>query len=446
MADNYNYTLQSCSPSDYPDVPNLCTVDAPSPYDGLVVTITGDPQQRYTVVFNGLNTGVCNGWMPTLIPSAFNNCAALEYDRMYVLFDCATGRRRRRVLLDNSYDQGTVLQFQGECECWRISLSASNFDEQPIVETIYLNCTACLEALNGLTCEEAERTIGYAVRASIPKPEPPNRGFKECCYTNVVLADLSSTDSYKNDFSSVYFKRQTPNDSITYELVGASTGVTALVDGVHGIELAFGNTAQPDLSYFIVEWRKVLIQLGEDQYTIRKTVTIGGVPVVQLSNTYDLKQFSVQRADNTVRIDCNVDGLLVRENVNLKGTGYKNSIRIQGYFGDRQNNFEQNNVVFSDKGGQPYYSQQITISNDYEYTFQAYQIPECISRVLNNEVLMGNELFISDYNKNNHSYLYELLPVELVDDNGAEYPVINRTVNISLTFSDRLKNNRKTNC
>ncbi len=61
-------------------------------------------------------------------------------------------------------------------------------------------------------------------------------------------------------------------------------------------------------------------------------------------------------------------------------------------------------------------------------------------------MVLGNELFISDYNKNNYSYRHELTPVELADNRGEEYPVFTRDVNINLTFTDRYKSNRKINC
>ena len=159
-----------------------------------------------------------------------------------------------------------------------------------------------------------------------------------------------------------------------------------------------------------------------------------------------MKQFSQTLADNTVRIDCKLDGKLVKIDTDFKNTNYENSIRLEGYFGDRQPNFEQDNVVFSSKKGQPYFDDQITMSNDWAYTLQAYDLPECQTRPLYDEIIWGNEIFISDYNLNNHSYLYELQPVVLDSDAGLEYQVRNRKASINITFRDRTKDNRKTNC
>jgi len=445
--DKYNYTLQSCDAGSYPDIVELCTQDAPSPFDGSIVTINGQPPlNRYLVVLNGINTNICQGWMPSLTVAAFDTCADPNFEFLYRVLNCQNPKEERQVLLDQNYSEGSVLQFDGECSCWKVVGKTSNYKEEPTVLNAFSDCTTCIEEVVDGLCDYEERTIGYAVSVDVPKPPPPNRGFKECCYVNLVLADLSNSDDFYNDYTSVYFKRQTPNDTVTYELVGQSTGTITLINGTHGVGLDFGGSEQPDLSYFRVEWRKILSLIGEDVFVIKKTINIGGIPVAPiLSNSYDLKSYSTALADNTVRVDARMDGKLLRADVDFRGTGYKNSLRLQGYFGDRQNKWKQDNVVFSKKNATQYYSNQITMSNDYEYTFQAYQIPECIGRYLNEEILFGNELFVSDYNVNNYSYGFEVTPVELLDDTGATYPVRNRKININLTFADRSKNNRKTN-
>ena len=63
-----------------------------------------------------------------------------------------------------------------------------------------------------------------------------------------------------------------------------------------------------------------------------------------------------------------------------------------------------------------------------------------------NFVLFGAELYVSDYNGNNHSYKYELMPVKLEGNAGTEFFVTDRGCNINLTFSDRTENDRKINC
>ena len=89
---------------------------------------------------------------------------------------------------------------------------------------------------------------------------------------------------------------------------------------------------------------------------------------------------------------------------------------------------------------------QNTMSSKREYKYQALQLPDCITEELFDFMLFGKELFVSDYNGNNHSYKYELLPVKLEGNAGTEYFVTDRGVNVNLTFSDRTEDDRKINC
>jgi hypothetical protein len=453
MANYKIYDLVSCDNSSYPDITDLTSGVINHAYEGLIVYIdqtppnVTDPSQTYKLTLKGTNTSVLNGWLPKLITTNLDTCADAIADKMYILENCADATDTRNVLLASAYTNGTVLRFTGECTCWKVIASTSVYDENPTVSNSFSDCSSCLEEVLNEVCEYEERQVSYAVALNFPDDEPADRGFSECCVSALVLADLSDDASYKNDYTTVFYKRQTPNDTVTYKLVGVSTGITTLVDPTHGTLYAYGGTEQPDLSYFRVEWRDVLSTLGEDIYTIRMELSIAGVAVtIDSPVSYDLRQFSQKIADNTARIDWNLDGKLVKIDTDFKNTNYSNSVRLQGFFGDRQAKIEQDNVTYSSKKGYSYFQDQITMSNNYEYIFNAYNVPECMVRPLYQEGIFANEFFISDYNLNNHSYFYELLPVILVDDNGAEYQVRGRGMNVNLTFADRTKDNRKTNC
>jgi hypothetical protein len=432
---------------------NQATAINPSPYSGMLVSIDTFPQaDLYTVTAIGLNAAVFYTWMPTLVAANLVNCADPNIDKIYRITACNDPKTERYVLLAAAQTVGTtILQFVGECTCWLVAELVSTYDEILTIAATFSSCADCIGTIAADLCDYEERTKGYAVQVGLPKPEPVDRGFSECCYSNLVFGDVADTDPYKNDFSSVFFQRQTPTDTVTFEIIPASTGVpVALVDVTHGVFYPIGATnTNPNLTYFKVEWRKILSVLGEDTYTLRKIITIAGVgPTNVDSNSFQLKPFSIAKANNTVRIDSIQDGTLnVRDtDVNFKNSLYETSLRVTGYFGDAQDSIEQDNVVFSSKKGKKYYEDQITMSNDPEYTFQANNIPECISSELRKFVIYGNEIFISDYNTNNHSYEYELLPVVLDDIATNDYPVLGRGVNISMVFKNRSKNKRKTNC
>ena len=432
------YNLISCDPS-YPDILNLWWPTT-HPYDGQVVYIfeghSPNPLETYTLT---LVAGVCKHptWLPNLRLTT-NPC--LGGIGVFKYQNCETGVFRvfGFPIVDPT---NQVLRKDGDCNCWNFIGEDSAVDEILTPYSEYNDCNECLSTRELELCPQGERSISFAVRVSLPETPPPDRDFAKCCYTNLVVADISDDDPYKNDFSGVFFKRETPSSSVIFKLIDTITLAEYFLNSdTSGTFVDFGGV-QPELSFYIVDWRKVLTLLGSGSYQIKKELDIVGISVDVFSNTFTLKPFSIEIADNTVRIDSVMDGKLISIDTDFNGTGYKTSLRLRGYFGRNERTFEQDNIAQRD-----YNLIQNTMSLKSNYQFQGLQIPECITVELWNFVLFGNELFISDYNKNNHSYKYELTPVVLEDNTGTEFFVLDRAVNINLKFTDRRENNRKTNC
>lgn len=433
------YDLISCDPSSYPNIINLCSRSDSHPYSGLVVYLDGgNVLQTYTLVYQGVDTAVCAGIVPTLQVATQQTCS--PSGDIFKYRNCETGEEKIYGFL-SSAAPGTF-KVDGGCDCWTFVGEESRADELITVAfTSYTDCEECLEQRAADLCPSAERTLSYAVRIKLPEAKPVDRGFSKCCYKNLVLADTSDTDPYKNDYTGSYFKRETPSSTVDFKLVDvATTTEYALNSSTYGTFQAFGGV-QEDLSYYIVEWRKVLSVLGEGVYQIKKELTIAGISVDVLSDTYHLKAFSIPNANGTVRLDSIIDGKLVAIDTDFLNSGYKTSMRVRGYFGNPEYSFEQDNIAQRD-----YTFKQNTMSSKREYKFQGLQLPECITDEIFNFMLFGKELFISDYNGNNHSYKYELTPVKLEGNSGTEYFVTDRGVNINLTFSDRKQNDKKINC
>lgn len=432
------YDLISCNPSEYPSIFNLCW-NGVHPYQGQVVYIGSggsSPLETYTLTFTGVGTCVCEGTLPRLLLTSEGCSPSLG---IFKYENCETGETR---VFGFPVDPvNTALRIDGTCDCWTFKGEDSVIDEVLSSYTEYSSCNECLEAREAELCPSAERTIGYAVRVNLPDSPPPDRDFSKCCYTNLVLADVSDTSEYKNDFSGAYFKRETPSSNVVFKLVDTQTLTEYFLNSdTYGIYQPFGGV-QADLSYYIVEWRKVLTLLGAGTYQIKKEIDIAGISVDVFSNTYTLKPFSIDTADKTVRLDSYMNGKLINIDTDFKGSGYKTSVRLRGFFGRNERSFEQDNIAQRD-----YNLVQNTMSSKSSYQFQGLQIPECITDEIWNFMIFGNELVISDYNKNNHSYKYELIPVILEDNSGTEFFVLDRAININLRFSDRRENNRKINC
>jgi hypothetical protein len=444
MALSNCYSLISCNPLDYPDITNLCW-NGLHPYDGLVVYITDppvNPQETYTLTLIGLgiNECPCAGWIPNLRVTTENNCVTTYDINKYV--NCEDPTNIKTFGFPVLTPVKPTIKKSGDCECWNlVSTGEKTADELIMSFDAYDDCQECLEDISAGVCDSAERTIGYAQRIKLPEPVPPDRGFSKCCYLNLVLADLTDNDPYHNDYTGSWYKRQLPNTTVDFKLVDVDTATDyALNNDLYGTFQDFGGV-QEDLTYYIVDWLKVLTLLGEGNYQIKQELTIAGISIDLFSDTYTLKQFSIEIADKTVRIDSIMDGKLIAKDADFKDSGYKTSMRLRGFFGRAEYSFEQDNIATRD-----YNFKQNTMSSKREYKFQGLQLPECITDELFNFMLFGAELFISDYNGNNHSYKYELVPVKLEGNSGTEFFVTDRGVNVNLTFSDRTENDRKINC
>lgn len=430
------FNLISCNPGLYPSILSLCWKGT-HPYDGMVVYITGQsPLETYTLTFIGGGC-VCTGTVPDLRPTTQNSCTP-TYD-IFKYRNCETGAERN-FGFPLAPAPGTF-KIPGDCECWTFVGEEAIADELATTFDSYADCEECLNARAEDICPAAERTLSYAIRVQLPDSPPPNRNFSKCCYLNLVLADILDTDPYKNDFTGSWFKRELPNSTVDFVLVDVDTATNyALNSSTYGTFVDFGGV-QSELSYYIVDWRKVLTLLGTGNYQIKKELTIAGIAVDVFSDTYHLKNFSIDVADKTVRIDSVMDGKLIAKDTDFKNSGYTTSMRLRGFFGRAEYSFEQDNIAKRD-----YSYMQNTMSSKREYKFQGLQIPECITDELWNFILFGSELYISDYNGNNHSYKYELTPVKLEGNAGTEFFVTDRGVNVNLTFSDRTENDRKLNC
>ena len=436
-----SYVLTSCDLTRYPTITNVCWKGR-HPMEGLIVYINEgviDQTKTYQLQYLGTNAEVCHFMLPLLALPTENLCSPTYEVWQYQ--NCET-EELRTFGFPSVNPTKNIFRKDGSCDCWKKMAEMSAAQELVTVSyTEYDTCDECLETRADAVCSSGERTIGYAQMVNLPDAPPPDRNFSKCCFSRIVLADTADADPYRNDYTGVWFKRELPNSTVAFQLRDVATGTLyALNSATYGTFQDFGGT-QTELSYYIVQWSSVLNLLGEGAYQIVKQLNIAGISVDVTSDTFNLRTFTVANADKTVRIDSIMDGMLVSKDTDFSNSLYKTTMRLPGFFGRAEYSFEQDNIAKRD-----YSFMQNTMSSKREYKYQALQIPECITEELWNFVLFGKELFISDYNGNNHSYKYELMPVKLEGNAGTEFFVTDRGCNINLTFSDRTENDRKINC
>lgn len=292
-----------------------------------------------------------------------------------------------------------------------------------------------------IKCTTKQRTKGTALFIKLPDNgnTQPNV-FKECCYTPNVFADATGIEE-QNDFTGIFHKRQINSESCQFILVRNSDNSEYVLDNnTYGVISNFGTfQSQPNLKTFKLEWSKVL-SLGEGSYTIRKDINIAGITYVEDKRTFNLKEFSYEKADKTIRIEINMNGYLENIDVDFYGVNYQTTLRIGGFFGRKEPKFEKDNIVYKNKK-----VKQISLKKTNEYLLQTELLPSCITNLIFNFFIFADEFFVSDYNIINHDYDFKNKAVTLEKNNGTKYYVENRKARINLSFTDRYANENKFN-
>ena len=313
-----------------------------------------------------------------------------------------------------------------------------------LINEVYLDIEqfSCSKTIDD--CENKEKTMSLALYVQVPDDQQvvPEEVFKECCYNHKVFASSSDLDPYKNDFSGFYHKRQITSETCKFILIQTSNQVEhELNDSTFGIFKNFGSIAnEQNLTTFVLDWKKVLNELGEGSYKVVKRVNLIGIEKETQYLVYSLSEYSSLKSDKTVRIDVTMSGLLEKENIDFTDSDFKDSIRVPGFFGRRDPTFEEDNLI-----DRNYQKRQISMKQTNEYKFQTNLIPECVTSLIYDFLLFSQDIRVNDYNLNNHSYKYKDFLVKLENNEGTRYLVKSRKASLNLVFSDKYINNNKRN-
>ena len=288
------------------------------------------------------------------------------------------------------------------------------------------------------------RTLGFSVPVKMPSDE--SQVISDCCKSLFVFGSTLDQSRDFNDFTSLYYYRSLVVDTVTFNLKNVDTGTqVTILDNTYGSYFAFNSLAQKDLSAVIIEWRLVLLNFvvpgqtnGVGNYQINKVIQTAGQTVNIEGIVFKLKEFTAQAADRTMRITTIQNGDIAHLGVSFKGVQFPSSLRVPGFFGMRDPKFIQDNVVYRD-----YQSRQISMRQNNEYQFKTEQVKDCVFREIMDFMLLANEIYVSDYNLENHS-VYKNVAVELQENEGTEY-LFKRSMIMNLVFNDRVKNRFKSN-
>jgi len=137
-----------------------------------------------------------------------------------------------------------------------------------------------------------------------------------------VLADATSNEALKNDITNFiewYDKVGIVSAKVSLvESDGTKTNLTGL--STYGTAYDYGFDIMPGVNSngngekaigYYIEWKKVLATKGEGLYYLEfEGTTLFGATTTKKTPSFCLKQYSVERADGTVRIEYYLNGIL----------------------------------------------------------------------------------------------------------------------------------------
>ena len=289
-------------------------------------------------------------------------------------------------------------------------------------------------------------TLGGFATAVIPNvlipqvfPDEEDREFVQiCCFDNLTLA--GGSEPYQNDITSILFKVFDQSDTIEFFLDQDGIGqVAALNDNTFGTLFPIGSfTSQPLLTGFKLEWAKVLDVHGEGNYKIRtERVLLTGTDTLTSIN-YHLKTFSALIADETIWIEWIQNGEII-DGLDYTGTEWFQAVRVPGFFGNRQDELEED--IYKNSN---YETVQLRSELLFNRTVEVGPVPSCIGDFLTN-LFQANIIQITDYNVRNFDYLLQQKVVKVKEIGETTYNR-ERLAIYNLTFTDRTENHIKINC
>lgn len=259
-----------------------------------------------------------------------------------------------------------------------------------------------------------------------------DRGFFKCCEPQLVLASTTSTDTWKNDITSAWVKLSDPSDSATILLTkdGQPTSYAISI-------ITFPN--EPNAIYRTIYWRDVLSSDGEGCYKIEISYTIGGMTGNFEWGTYDLKEYSIERALGTARIRVLLNLKQQIEDIDFTNSMVEDCIRFYGFIGNRQPNMEIDNLIYQNRVVRSVVRENL---DTYEINTDPYT-DETIRRLTDLYLLSENDMFISDYNAFNNSYRINDVPVIVQDSPEIDYlDKLQRKAVLTCLVGDKTKNKR----
>lgn len=255
-----------------------------------------------------------------------------------------------------------------------------------------------------------------------------DRGNIDCCCRQLVLGSNSS-NTWENDITPIWQKLDASGTAV-FKLLkdGAPTNYNLQIKPI---------IRETNAYYAEVNWGDVLTSDGSGCYSLEIEYNIAGIVGSVIWGNYELKPYSIQNAMYTARVRAVFNSYFYKENIDFTDTNMQGTLRFTGMIGKRQPNTEIDNIIYETRE-----MKSVIRENLNTYEIATDPLDECIIKPLIDLYLLHeNNLFISDYNYHNHSYLYKDMPVILEETAEITYYDWSRKASVVAKVGDKVKNN-----
>lgn len=256
----------------------------------------------------------------------------------------------------------------------------------------------------------------------------------DCCGDLVwrVLADAATSDPLKNDTNNFieWYDKVGITDVIVWLNKSDGTRIDLTANSTYGTPYDFGFDIMPNVDTngngekavgYHIEWKKVLATLGEGVYYLEYVATtLFGATSTKYTPAYCLKQYTLDRANGTVRIEYYLNGIIGKNENDKKVRDYLqsnwyNQHRFDGYFFYQNSNYKVEEIQYQNG-----FIDEVEHGQTPEYLLKLKPIPIFKHDIMRTDILMSNKILITDYNTKNIDNYYQ----KEVKKNGNYEPVI----------------------
>lgn len=236
-----------------------------------------------------------------------------------------------------------------------------------------------------------------------------------CCSDLVwnVLASSTDANELKNDINSFlwWFNKDAISTAVLHLIKDNGTPIQLTSSSIYGTAYNYGfyvNGSREKLVGYVIDWHKVIQVLGEGMYRVTCTsTTIFGGTTIQTSESYCLKEYTVERANNTVRIEYYIKGILGINKFDNKFRDYGtlnwyNQHRFNGHFQYVKSEYKKDYVQYTNGERQFVEDEQ-----EPEYSLTLKPIPMFKHDVIRTDILQADDTIITDYNYKNIDNYYQ---------------------------------------